>query len=212
MPRPKAILQNEFPYHVSARCINKEWFHIPMENVWDIFCRQLTYISWVYDAKVHAFVLMNNHFHLLVSTPRSNLSEIMANFMKETSRQINGVTGRINQTYGSRHFRSIIASQHYYLHAYKYVYRNPVAAGITERCETYKFSSLNFLIGKTFVGFPVVEDNTLFSDIEGTLIWLNSNPDADDWITVGNAMRKSKFQIAKDKSTKRPHRLEFDML
>ncbi|MCB9024791.1 MAG: barstar family protein [Bdellovibrionaceae bacterium] len=76
IPRPKAILQNEFPYHVSARCINKEWFHIPMENVWDIFCRQLTYISWVYDAKVHAFVLKNNHFHLLVSTPRSNLKDL----------------------------------------------------------------------------------------------------------------------------------------
>ncbi|MCB9025538.1 MAG: hypothetical protein H6625_04405 [Bdellovibrionaceae bacterium] len=59
---------------------------------------------------------------------------------------------------------------------------------------------------------PRPKDDTLFSYIEGALCWLNSNPNPDDWITVGNAMIKSKFQIAKDKSTKRPHRLEFDML
>jgi len=183
-----------------------------MENVWDIFSRQLTYINWVYSAEIHAFVLMNNHFHLLISTPLANLSIIMANFMKETSRQINQVTGRINQTYGNRHFRSLIGSPHYYLHAYKYIYRNPVAAGLTERCEIYKYSSLSFLVGKTLARFPTLEDDVLFSDVEGTISWLNTKPSDENWHTIGNAMKKSNFQIATDKKSKRNHQLEVDML
>jgi len=40
MPRAKTILQNEFPYNITARCINKEWFNLKMDTVWNIFCEE----------------------------------------------------------------------------------------------------------------------------------------------------------------------------
>ena len=212
MPRPRIPLQSDYPYHVSARCINREWFKIPLETVWSIFCRQLTYVSWVFDAKIHCFVLMNNHFHLIVSTPEANLSEIMANFMRETTRSLNKASGRINQAWGNRHFRSVILGSHYYLHAYKYVYRNPVASGLAKYCEQYPYSSLNFLTGMSPAGFPVLEDDTLFSDIEGTLSWLNACPPEEDWLAVSWAMKQSQFKLSRGSGQRKLSHLEFDRL
>ena len=212
MPRPRMILQCDYPYHVSGRCINGEWFKLPIEVVWKIFCRQLTYMSWVFDAKIHSFVLMENHYHLMLTTPQANLSELMGNFMRETTRQLNLAAGRINQAWGSRHFRSVIASDHYYLHAYKYIYSNPVAAGLAQRCEDYLYSSLRFLLGMGTVEFPVAEDETLFSDLEGTLSWLNRKPDDDDWLQVSWAMKQSQFRLPKRKDNKKPSQLEYDIL
>jgi putative transposase len=212
MPRPKCILQSEFPYHVTARSINKERFQIPLPEVWKIMSRQLCYVTWAYNAKIHSFVLMPNHFHLLISTPNSNLDLIMANFMKECSRYINESSGRINQAYGARHFRGVIDSDHYYFHAYKYVYRNPVEAGLVSECENYMFSSLNFILGGSQATFPTVFDQTLFSDIEKTLKWINQKPLKESWEMVSSALKKSKFRIAKNDMNNKAHRLEFDML
>lgn len=212
MPRAKVPLQSEFPYHVSSRCINREWFALPLDEVWDIYSRQLQFVSWAFEAEILAFVLMDNHFHMLIRTPDANLPKVMANLMKETSRYINQAAGRINQTYGSRYFRSMIKSHHYFLHAYKYVYRNPVQAGLCRTCEAYPYSSLNFLLGQNCGRFPVAEDTTLFSNIEGTLKWLNLEPDVAEWQTVKMALRRPQFKLPKDVNTKRAHRLEVDML
>lgn len=212
MPRPKSILQSEFPYHVTARCINKEWFKIPLPLVWEIMSRQLNYISFAYHAEIISFVLMPNHFHLLISTPQSNLDKIMANFMKEVSRSINELSGRINQAYGARHFRGIIETDHYFLHAYKYVYRNPVEANLAQNCQTYPFSSLSFLLGYTKALFPVRYDPILFSNIEKTLSWINKKPKIEDWKKIADAMNRSRFRLTRDKQSNRVSNLEFETL
>ncbi len=136
----------------------------------------------------------------------------MANFMRETSRFMNERTQRINQAYGARHFRSIIPSHHYYLQAYKYIYRNPVVAGLSGNCQDYDFSSLKFLLGGLRATFPVVGDETLFSDVEGTLSWLNRQSAERDWTAVGRAMKRKEFRLNKDSHSKKPHHLNFDLL
>ncbi len=75
MPRAHAILQSEFPYNISARCINRDWFQIPMEEVWIIFCEELAETIQKHNLQVHSFVLMSNHFHLIASTPDANISQ-----------------------------------------------------------------------------------------------------------------------------------------
>lgn len=210
MPRPKAILQSVYPYHVTARCLNKEWFNIPLNEVWEIMCRQLCYINWVYKVKIHSFVLMPNHFHLVISTPQSNLDIVMANFMKECSRYINEKTGRINSVYGARHFRSIIKSDHHYRNVYKYVYRNPVEAGLSSSCQNYPFSSLNFLLGQQHAGFSVSYDSVLFFNVDSALEWLNTKPVEEHWQAIANAVKKSEFKVTKNK--KLIHELDYKLM
>jgi REP element-mobilizing transposase RayT len=212
MPRPNAINQSLYPYHVGGRSINRERFSLRIDHVWEIFETQLYFAHHRYGALIHACVLMSNHYHLLISTPEGNLSEVMQNFSRETSRWLNLEAGRINQSYGGRHYRSIIQCDHYFRHAYKYVYRNPVKAGLCERVEDYPFSTLHGLLGQQRLFIPLAEDRILMPDIEKTLVWLNQAPSDENWRVVGRALHRSRFWLPKNRDTKKDHVLEFDAL
>ncbi len=211
MPRLKAILQNEFPYHVTARCINKDWFAQPLAEVWTIMSDQLFFIQRAFNVRIHAFVLMQNHFHLMISTPDANLSSAMQNFMQATSTTIVKNSNRINGTYGGRHSRSIIDSRLYFSHCYKYVYRNPVAIGVCKKVEDYPFSTLHGLLGRQTLYIPVAHDDLLFSDVEKTLYWLNQEPKKEHSDAIKSAMKKPRFKLRKDPNTKKPHSLESEL-
>jgi REP element-mobilizing transposase RayT len=200
MPRKKYQPSADIPYHITARCINKEWFQIPLPDVWDIFSEYLFFINRAFNVKVHSFVLMNNHFHLILSTPNANLSEAMNYFMRETSRQFGYASGRINQIYGGPYFWSQLRSEIYYGHAYKYVYRNPVEAGLCLNVEDYPFSTLYALLGKSKTIIPISEDVLFFSDIESQILWLNEAYKSESYKKeIKNALRKRQFHFGKDR-------------
>lgn len=145
-----------------------------MDLVWQTMCEELFLTSVLYSLRVHAFVLMTNHFHLIASTPAANIDRCMWYFMGQTSQRLVRSGNRINQTYGGRHFKCVLNSYSYYLNAYKYLYRNPVNAELCTKVEEYKYSSLRGLLGFDRVEFPVYDD--LAVDVEKTLPWLNKAP------------------------------------
>ena len=165
-----------------------------------------------YGVKLLSFVLMPNHFHLLARFPFGNASVAMKYFMEYTSRSLSELENSQNHKYGARFFRSEINSQHYYLNAYKYVYRNPVRAGLCQHPEDYPWSTLSRLVGAQRVDFPVEEDLTLFSDIAGTLKWLNRSPDSLDEDAVRAGLRRQKFCVPRDPKTLRIHRIESQLI
>lgn len=176
-----------------------------MNEVWDIMSAQLFFMHHAFQISIHSFVLMSNHFHLLVSTPQANLPEAMAFFMRETSREIVRQANRINQTWGGPYFRTFLRTEAHFLNAYKYVYRNPVSAGLSPFCESYPFSTLHGLLGGRPLTFPVHEDTLLFSPHLNLrhLEWLNTANAADEE-EVRCAMKKSTFEFRK--KNKRPLR------
>ncbi|MGZ3772841.1 MAG: transposase [Bdellovibrio sp.] len=189
----------DFPYHVTARCINHDWFSLDMHLVWEIMTRHLYFTHLAFDVRVHAFLLMGNHYHLIIRAPKQNLSAAMQYFMRESSRDLTRLSSRINQTYGSRFHRSLLNSPLYYLHAYKYLYRNPVSARVCKKVEDYPFSTLQALLGNSRVEVPVLDDwNWGSLDVrEETLIWLNTAPNKEDLDNVRKALRKGTFEIPK---------------
>lgn len=208
MPRSHTILQAEVPYSISARCINRDWFGMSLPSVWEIFGEELFLIHHLYDVRIHSFVLMNNHFHGIVSTPKANLSEAMQRFMRQTSVRITKPAGRINQTYGARHKPCILGSYNYFLNSYKYIYRNPVAAGVCGRVEDYRFSTLRGLLGFERLVIPLEEDTILFSDVEKELVWLNTPPSSENVQAMKIGLRKRRFALPPQPTTLRKHSLE----
>ncbi|MBX3021716.1 MAG: transposase [Bdellovibrionales bacterium] len=200
MPRKLYLPNDTDAYHISARCINRQWFDIPMQEVWTIMQDYLWFIHHAFEIQIYAFVLMSNHYHLIVRQPKLTLSEGMQYFMRETSRCIGAQAGRINQTYGGRFFRSRIGSLNYFLHAYKYVYRNPVEAGLCTRVEEYPFSTLPGLLGQSSLYIPVQEDLTLFDNLESTMSWLNTAPSPESKEDVRRALRKAEMAFARPKN------------
>lgn len=204
------VVSTTNPYHITGRCLNHDWFAIPLESVWNLFSEYLYFISHAYNIKIHSFVLMANHFHLICSSPTGELSRAMQFFMSQTSRALAKNSGRINHIWGSRFYRCEITSYHYYLNCYKYNYRNPVTAGIVKKVEEYRFSTLYGLLGQDHLLIPVEEDLTLFSSVEDTLQWLNKTPNKEHLESVRVALKKKKFTLPQIDSRQNP--LEFDTL
>lgn len=204
MPRSKTILQSEYPYHITARCINREWFNLPMDSVWQIFCEELASVSDSNKLKIHSFVLMSNHFHLIASTPEANISQCMHQFMQKSSKKLTRAGNRINQTFAGRHYKCILDMYNYYLNAYKYCYRNPVNAGLCNLVEEYPFSSLKMKLGLTSPLIPLVEDTLLIEDKIGILNWLNTQPESEKLEAVRWALKRQYFQSKKTKFFNKP--------
>lgn len=201
MPRAKAILQSEFPYQITARCINREWFFLPMRHVWHVFCDELTKVTKEEGLLVHNFVLMSNHFHLIARTPNANISPCMQKFMGRSSRRLTRDGNRINETFAGRHYKCVLDSHAYYLNAYKYNYRNPVTAQICTRVEDYPFSTLRGLLNPKELLVPVVEDFLFKEDPVRILEWLNTAPDPKKLEALRFGLQRPIFRSKKCRNT-----------
>ncbi len=210
MARKKYFEQSDFPYHVTNRCINKQWFCLPMEVVWELFENHLYMLHYGFNFRIHNFVLMNNHYHMILDTPDCNLSAGMKWFGQSLTLSINKEANRINQLWGGRFFRSIISSPNYYLHAYKYVYLNPVQAQMANDVLAYKFSTLRSVIGLEKSIIPIQENTILDMGIDSCLNWLNSRPTDKNWGAVNKALKKTEFKLAQRNN--REHYLEKNLL
>jgi len=89
MPRPQRIQYENAFYHVMNRGRGRQTiFHD--KNYYHAFLQTLNEAHSRFDAIIHAYCLMGNHYHLLIETPRANLDRIM--------RHINGLyTQRYNR-------------------------------------------------------------------------------------------------------------------
>lgn len=189
MPRKPLIRNNIYPYHVTSRSNNKEWFQLPMESVWNIAKSSLLHAHFKFPVDIICFVLMSNHYHLLVRTPNSDLDKFMYEFNKEFSLQLREKTKRINKMFGGRYKWTLIKSHKYLANCYRYIYQNPLRANITNLCENYPYSTLFYKYkNKTFI-VPLC-------DIYGfteyyKLSWLNQIVDEDELTSIRNGLYRS---------------------
>jgi putative transposase len=178
-----------------------------MEFVWSVFNRYCLEITEKYDARIHALVVMSNHFHLLLTTPRQNLDEAMNQLMREVSRSINRTAGRINHVFGGPYKWSLIYGPLYYANALKYVYRNPVKAGLCSVVEEYPYSSLQQLLtpeGSAFPIFPSALDDWGILRLPpiAQLNWLNLAFKENEDDCIRRALRHKIFEITPDPKTR----------
>ena len=140
MARPARILFEGAYYHVMHRGQGKRRVYLDTKD-YKAFLNVLSHACGVYGVNVVAYCLMENHYHLLVHTPRANLPDFM--------RQVNGVYTQIfNQRYktdGSlfrgRYKANVVQEGSYLMRLIRYIHRNPVRAGMVKRCGDYTYSS-----------------------------------------------------------------------
>ncbi len=196
MARRKLIYTDYYPYHITARSNNKEWFYIDKHIVWNIFVSVLNNLADTYGLRVHAFVLMSNHYHLLAtcSDHRSgyDLGRIMQQLQQRVSKEINKKAQRVNHVFGGPYNGSLISTPTYYRTVLKYVYRNPVAGGLCEKVESYYFSSLNNSEVKTT--FPYNIDCLVPYKKEVMLPWLNLPEGRSSRTEITKGLLKTEFK------------------
>lgn len=206
MTRKPIERSNTNYYHITARSNNREYFYLPQEIVWDIFMIELDILQTKYRIKIPAFVMMSNHFHLLVLTPDEDIDRIMYFFMKRTTIEIQRLSGRINKIYGGRYKGSIINNYSYLVNVYKYIYLNPVKANITSKAEFYPYSTLYFKHNSS-MKLPIKIEEIIpkhafknYDDLD-ELKWINLSFKESEYESVKTGLRKSIFDYAKDRSS-----------
>lgn len=151
--------------------------------------------------EVIAFVLMGNHYHLLLLTPEGNLDLFMYEFNKRLALKVQSKTGQINRIFGNRYKWCLIQNQQYFINCYKYVYQNPVRAQLVKACEDYPYSTLRTLIKNVKFSVPV-HDKYGFKDEYG-LRWLNQKIDSEEELALRKSLSRSVLVELKNRNTRK---------
>lgn len=141
MPRRARTYLPGLPCHVTQRGNNRQPCFFDSTDR-DLYLELLAGCARRYDVAVHAFVLMTNHVHLLL-TPQAEdgISRLMRVTGSRYAQWMNRKYARTGTLWEGRHKASVIATDSYLLCCYRYIEMNPVRAGITASPAAYRWSS-----------------------------------------------------------------------
>ncbi|MBI5014229.1 MAG: hypothetical protein HZB55_01905 [Deltaproteobacteria bacterium] len=125
MARPLRI---EFPgalYLVTARALGRQRLFRGSDEV-DDFVSRLPPLVDAFGAVFHGFSLLPNHYHLLVETPRGNLSRVLHRLNSGYTATVNARRGRIGPLLQSRYRSILLEEDPWLLRLSAYVHLNPV--------------------------------------------------------------------------------------
>ena len=101
-----------------------------------------------YDAVIHAFCLMDNHYHLLIETPFGNLFRIMRHINGAYTTYFNVKRARFGHLFQRRYKAIPVEIDEYAKELSRYMHLNPVRAERVKTPEEYEWSSYRFYIGE----------------------------------------------------------------
>jgi REP element-mobilizing transposase RayT len=101
-----------------------------------------------YGILIHGYVLMDNHYHLILETPKGNLLKVMHGLNGRYTGYFNRKYGRAGHLFQGRYRGIIIDKDSYLIPLSRYVHLNPVRARVVERPEHYRWSSYRGYIGR----------------------------------------------------------------
>jgi putative transposase len=134
MARPLRIQYPDAVYHVTCRGNEKQNIYRD-DTDRSRFLQLLNQSLNIYTVKLHSYVLMANHFHLLVETPLGNLSEFMRHFNIAYIGYYNRRHRRVGHLYQGR-YKAILVDKDAYLSILsRYIHLNPVRIKALEKTE-----------------------------------------------------------------------------
>lgn len=130
-------------YHLIARGNNREYiFNRDIDKGY--FLKLLNESRHNMRFKLMGYVLMDNHYHLLVQTGDVKLQKIMHQINNKYSKYFNAIYERCGHVFQGRYKASVIRNELYLLKVLAYIHQNPVKAGMVKKVEDYKWSSDKF--------------------------------------------------------------------
>lgn len=98
---------------------------------------------------VHAYVLMRNHYHLLVETFEGTLASAFHQLNWRYARYLNDRYERTGHVFERRYWSRRIVSDDYFAAVTTYIVRNPLRANLIERAEDWRWSSMPVAVGRS---------------------------------------------------------------
>ena len=150
MSRPLRIEYPGAMYHVMNRGNQRQdVFRKKVDCV--TFLEKLEYFSDLFNIDVYCYVLMNNHFHLLVRTNDANLGRFMQSFLTSFTMILNRRNQKNGHLFQGRYKAQLVETQEYISKLSRYIHLNPI------RIKKYKNITIeekrNILLNYTWSSF-----------------------------------------------------------
>jgi len=100
-----------------------------------------------YGAVIHVYCLMDNHYHLLLETPRGNLLEILHHINGAYTTYFNVKRQRSGHLFQGRYRAILVEKDAYSQELSRYIHLNPLRTGMVKDLREYPWSSYPYYIG-----------------------------------------------------------------
>ena len=137
-----------YPHHLIQRGNNRQAIFVSKTD-YQTLLDLLVENADKFDVAIHAYVLMSNHFHLLV-TPQT--ADGVPQMMQAVGRRyvlcFNNAQKRSGTLWEGRYKSTLIQSERYLLACMSYIDLNPVRAGLVAQAGDYPWSSYGHYTGQ----------------------------------------------------------------
>lgn len=160
MARPPRIEFDGAWYHVMNRGAGKR--DVFLDNAdRRKFLSILGEVRDIWNVEIHAYSLMDNHYHLLVHTPNGNLSASLRHIGAEYTQYYNWKHKTDGPLFRGRFKSILVEKDSYFLSLVRYIHMNPVRAGLCNRPEQHSWTSHAAYIKKIVRPAWLVTDTVL---------------------------------------------------
>ncbi len=166
MPRRARLLLPGVPLHLIQRGNNRSACFYAEED-YLFYLDNLKLQAEQHGCAVHAWCLMTNHVHLLVTPSKPESASLMMKGLGQRFVQyINRTYDRSGTLWEGRFRSCLLQEEDYVLACYRYIEMNPVRAGMVEHPAEYRWSSY----GANAHGLPsaIIEANPLYTQLGET--------------------------------------------
>jgi putative transposase len=141
MPRIARSVLAGLPLHVVQRGINRQQCFFS-DSDYSVYLKFLAEFSARFGCSLHAYCLMTNHAHLLLTpeTPDS-CALLMKNLGQRYVQAVNRKLNRTGTLWEGRFKSGLVCTEAYVLACYRYIELNPVRAGMVRVPGRYRWSS-----------------------------------------------------------------------
>jgi REP element-mobilizing transposase RayT len=91
--------------------------------------------------RIYGYVLMDNHYHLIIQVYNKKLQEIMHQINNKYSKYFNFKFKRVGHVFQGRYKAILVQDERHLLSLLRYVHQNPIKAGMSKSIEEYKWCS-----------------------------------------------------------------------
>ncbi len=140
MGRKPRIEFNGALYHVIQRGNNKEYIFKSNKHK-QYFLSKLKEYKDIMNFEVYGYVIMDNHYHIVIRSRDVNISMIMQRVNNDFSKYYNISSKRNGHVFQDRYKGILVKDDKYLLSLLRYVHQNPVKANMCKRVSDYYWSS-----------------------------------------------------------------------
>lgn len=199
MPRPPRITIPTYPHHIIQRGNNRQAIFF-VEDDYRFFLECLRQAKLKRTCRIYAYVLMTNHFHLLVEPSHDgDLGRLMQSVGRRYVRYINETYQRSGTLWEGRFKSAAVSRDEYLMVCSRYIELNPVRAGLVKHPREYQWCSYQYrALG---VSDQLLDEDPWYTGLGGNAAarqkayrdWVESRIKEGEWEQIRQATQRGRL-------------------